>query len=86
MDEVYDIAEAKRHFSELIARVENGERLTIVRGNRPVALLSPAVIKPQDTLARIDAAREGIRKRRAGHTILKDGETWRDLVDEDRRA
>jgi hypothetical protein len=40
----------------------------------------------QDTLARIDAVRERIRERLGGDAILKAGETWRDLVDEGRRA
>ena len=84
-DRVYNIAEAKMHLSKLIERVENGERITIARNNRPVAFVSPAVMTPQDTLARIDAVRERIRARR-GEAILKAGETWRDLVDEGRRT
>jgi prevent-host-death family protein len=35
------IAEAKAHFSELIARVEAGEELVIARGDLPVARLVP---------------------------------------------
>jgi prevent-host-death family protein len=84
-DRVYNIAEAKMHLSKLIERVENGERIVIARNNRPVAFVSPAVMTPQDTLARIDAVRERIRARR-GEAILKAGETWRDLVDEGRRT
>ncbi|MBK6403346.1 MAG: type II toxin-antitoxin system prevent-host-death family antitoxin [Rhodocyclaceae bacterium] len=35
------VAEAKAHLSELLARVESGEELTITRRGRPVAQLSP---------------------------------------------
>jgi prevent-host-death family protein len=85
-DSVFNIAEAKMHLSKLIERVENGERITIARNNRPVAFVSPAAMTPQDTLARIDAVRERIRERRGGDAILKAGETWGDLVNEGRRS
>ena len=35
------IAEAKAHFSELIAKVEAGEEIIISRGDQPVARLMP---------------------------------------------
>jgi prevent-host-death family protein len=35
------VAEAKAHLSELLARVENGEELTITRRGRPVAQITP---------------------------------------------
>ena len=85
-DQVYNIAEAKMHLSKLIDRVERGERITIARNNRPVALVSPAATTPEDILARIDAVRERIRERNGGHVVLKPGETWRDLVEEGRRV
>lgn len=85
-DRIYNIAEAKMHLSKLIERVENGERITIARNNRPVAFVSPAAVTPQDTLARLDAVRERIRVRLGGGMILRGGETWRDLVDEGRRT
>jgi prevent-host-death family protein len=34
--------EASRHFSDLLDAVERGERVTIVRGNHPVAEIGPA--------------------------------------------
>ena len=34
--------EAKTHFSQLLDRVENGERITITKHGRPVAMLVPA--------------------------------------------
>jgi prevent-host-death family protein len=33
--------EASRHFSDLLDAVERGERVTIVRGNHPVAEIGP---------------------------------------------
>jgi prevent-host-death family protein len=85
-DQIYNIAEAKMHLSRLIERVERGERITIARNNRPVAIVSPAVTTPEDILAQIDAVREGIRERNGGRVVLKPGETWRDLVEEGRRV
>jgi prevent-host-death family protein len=35
----YNVHEAKTHFSELLARVEHGERITIARAGHPVAQL-----------------------------------------------
>ena len=34
--------EASRHFSDLLDAVERGERVTIMRGSRPVAEIGPA--------------------------------------------
>jgi prevent-host-death family protein len=85
-DQVYNIAEAKMHFSKLIDRVEEGERITIARNNRPAAFISSAEATPQGTLARIDAVRERIRRENRGRCILKRGETFRDLIEEGRRV
>ncbi|MGN6593433.1 MAG: type II toxin-antitoxin system Phd/YefM family antitoxin [Terriglobales bacterium] len=41
MQTVFNVHEAKTHLSQLLARVENGETITIARTNRPVALLAP---------------------------------------------
>ena len=46
--------EAKTHFSQLLARVAKGERITITRHGVPVATLQPA------DLARARPARETI--------------------------
>lgn len=35
------VAEAKAHFSELLARAEAGEEIVIARGNTPVARIVP---------------------------------------------
>ncbi len=37
----YNIADARRHFSDLVARAEAGEEIVISRGNHPVARLVP---------------------------------------------
>ena len=85
-DQIYNIAEAKMHLSRLIDRVERGEQITIARNNRPVALVSPAAMTPEDILARIDAVRERVRKRNSGQPVLKPGETWRDFIQEGHRV
>jgi prevent-host-death family protein len=36
-----NVAEAKAHFSELLARAEAGEEIVIARGGRPIARLMP---------------------------------------------
>ncbi len=40
---VFNIHEAKTHFSKLIQRVLQGEEVTIARAGRPVARLTPIV-------------------------------------------
>ena len=40
MNVTVKIAEAKAHFSALLARVEQGEEIIISRGNDPIAVLS----------------------------------------------
>lgn len=83
-DQVYNIAEAKMHLSRLIDRVERGERITIARNNRPIAVVSAVQSTPVDVLARIDAVRERVRER-YGNAVLAPGETWRDLIEDGRR-
>ena len=41
MDVQVDVAEAEAHLSELSARVEVGEEITLTRAGRPVATLRP---------------------------------------------
>ena len=82
---MFNIAEAKMHLSRLVERVERGERITIARNGRQVAVVSPVRASPVDVLARIDAVRESIRRRSGKGGVLKRGETWRGLIDEGRR-
>jgi prevent-host-death family protein len=41
MSDVVNIHEAKTRLSQLVARAERGERITIARGGKPVAQLGP---------------------------------------------
>ena len=41
-----NIHQAKTHFSKLIARVLQGEEITIARAGKPVARLVPVVMRP----------------------------------------
>jgi prevent-host-death family protein len=45
MDDIISIHAAKTHLSQLIARVEAGEVITLARGKTPVAKLVPIVRK-----------------------------------------
>ena len=47
MDEVVSVHVAKTHLSQLIARVEAGEVITIARGRTPVAKLVAISPKPK---------------------------------------
>ncbi len=38
---VFNIHEAKTHFSKLLTRVMNGEKIIIAKAGKPVAVLSP---------------------------------------------
>jgi prevent-host-death family protein len=72
--------EAKTHLPRLLDEVEKGERITITKHGRPVAMLvPPGALGPADAsdlLARIRAFRKGNRL---------DGLTIRELIDEGRR-
>ncbi len=45
MTDAFNIHDAKTHFSRLVDRVEKGERITIARAGRPVAML--VAIEPE---------------------------------------
>ena len=47
---VINVHEAKAHFSELLARVEKGERITLARAGKPIAKLIPADRPPPGAL------------------------------------
>jgi len=73
--------EAKTHLSELLDRVENGERITITRYGRPVAELVPAGASPAFTAAEaIERIRETRQRRTLGDVSV--GE----LIREGRRS
>ena len=52
------IFQAKTHLSELVAKVQRGERFTITRHGRPVAELGPVqsqVARPRRSVARSES-------------------------------
>ena len=57
---IVNIHTAKTHLSQLIARAEKGERITIARAGKPVAQLGPAPkakrckLPPDDPLLRVE--------------------------------
>jgi prevent-host-death family protein len=57
--------EAKTHFSQLLERVENGERITITKHGRPVAVLVPPEARRTrpvaEVIAEIRELRKGVR-------------------------
>ncbi|SPE34132.1 Prevent-host-death family protein [Acidobacteriia bacterium SbA2] len=71
--------EAKTHFSALIARVVQGEVITITKHGVPVAVLTPAANRrrrdPKMVAQRIRAMRQGARL---------EGVTIRQLIDDGR--
>jgi len=71
--------EAKTHLSELLDLAAVGERITIARRGKPVAMLVPAVEEPALTPA--EAA--SLRELRRGVTL--DGISLRGLIEEGRR-
>lgn len=73
------IFEAKQHLSELVSRVERGERILITRHGKPSAMLVPVP-------ARADARKQSIallRAARKGRTLGK--LTLRALIAEGRK-
>ena len=61
MGDTINIHDAKTRLSQLVARAERGERITIARGGKPVAELGPisqrkrAALPPDDPLLDLDA-------------------------------
>jgi prevent-host-death family protein len=61
MSTVVNIHDAKTRLSQLVARAERGERITIARAGRPVAELGPAPrakraqVPPEDPLLNLEA-------------------------------
>ena len=60
MSKVVNIHDAKTRLSQLVARAERGERITIARGGTPVAELGPvpraarAGLPPEDPLLNLE--------------------------------
>jgi prevent-host-death family protein len=49
-DDIVNIHDAKTRLSQLVARAEKGERITIARDGKPVAQLGPARRQPRRVL------------------------------------
>ena len=73
--------EAKTHLSELLDLAATGERFTITKRGKPVAMLVPVEQKPEITPAEAAA---GLRALRSQIT-LGDDLTVKDLIEEGRR-
>ena len=54
-EETVNIHDAKTRLSQLVARAEKGERITIARGGKPVAELGPTRKRKRQALGRGNA-------------------------------
>lgn len=72
--------DAKTHLPKLLQRAENGEKITITRNGRPVAMLVPP---PPAKVPDVEAAIARMLEIRKGRTL--DGITIRELIEEGRR-
>ena len=73
--------EAKTHLSELLDLAAMGERFTITKRGKPVAMLVPLEAEPRMSVAEAMAAMDEIRAR----VTLGDDVTIEELIDEGRR-
>ncbi|MFN3750392.1 MAG: type II toxin-antitoxin system Phd/YefM family antitoxin [Thiobacillus sp.] len=69
---VVPVFEAKNRFSELIAAVEHGDRVTITRRGVPVACLVAAAADASSQRERVASALQRLRQIRAG--VVLDGD------------
>ncbi len=72
--------EAKTHLSDLLERVQQGERITITKHGTPVAELVPPESSP--AMSPADAV-DALRRFREGRRL--DGLSLRELIEEGRR-
>jgi len=72
--------EAKTHLPELLKRVEKGERITITRHGKPVAVLTPVESVDRE---KVRQTIEKMLKRREGNKL--EGVTIRELIEEGRK-
>ncbi len=77
----YNIAEAKTHFSDLIARVEAGETVDIMRRGKPVATISP---KTPAKKKKVDVAMLKALADRMPYQDISAGDFVRQMHDSDR--
>ena len=82
--------EAKTHLPQLLERVQKGERFVITKHGRPVAELVPIVARDvqriRKAIVELRRMRGSLAKRGVSlKSILKKGQTLRDLAHEDHR-
>jgi len=83
--------EAKTHLPKLLERVQKGERFIITRHGRPVAELTPIAdrdsVRIRKAIGELRAIRNGFARRGVDlKSVLRPGETIRDLAHEGHRA
>ena len=76
------VYEAKAHFSELLERVARGEVITITKHSIPVAKLSSAETKSEESIMQ---AIESIKKLRKEINVKLTDDEIREMRDEGRR-
>ena len=81
----FSVAEAKARFSELLARAEAGEEISIRRHGRPVARLVPPAALKMSREERLAAHEEWVAYRKAHKITLGPDLTIKDLINEGRR-
>lgn len=74
---------AKTHLTELLARVERGERVLITRRGKPVAMLVPPVADVATDVGHV--VKEMLEYRRRSGPVLGKGLSIQKLRDEGRR-
>ncbi len=81
----FGVADAKARFSELLARAEAGESITINRHGRAVARLIPAAKKELTPEERLRSWEEWVAYRRKHNIVLGPDVTIKQLIEEGRR-
>ena len=81
----FSVAEAKARFSELLARAEAGEEISIRRHGHLVARLVPPAKIKMSREDRLAAHEEWVAYRKAHKITLGPGLTIKDLINEGRR-
>lgn len=81
----FGVADAKARFSELLARAEAGETITINRHGRAVAKIVPAGKRELTPDERVKSWQEWVAYRRKHNITLGPDLTIKQLIDEGRR-
>lgn len=81
----FSVADAKARFSELLARAEAGEEISIRRHGRPVARLVPPAATKMSREERLAAHEEWVAYRKVHGPRLGPDLTIRQLIDEGRK-